>query len=139
MKPSEIVRTKLEQNGGRATVYSINGKPCKIWLTAGSTAFASDKLPKPAYKLTLFDIIVDYMQKHDGRIDKGHARNNRFGYPGCDANTMVGIIALEMEHPQFGDSILDPVFVFAAIFDWSNIAYNDRGYLELKHKTGGDF
>jgi len=131
MKASELIRTKLEQNGGTATVQGYKGNLYKIWLTPDKEAVGCEKIPFD-FQLNIFDEIVGYMQSHKGKIKKGQGRNHRFGEPECDENTVVGIIAIHNQHPKIGDSVLDPQFAFSAILAWADIVYNKFGYLELK-------
>ena len=132
MIAAEKIRTKLQNNGDKTTAYTLTGKPFTFWLTENNNAIAFDKLPKPAYNLVLFDILEDYMKKHGGKIEKGNAHNYKFGHPKCNEHTAVGIIAIEMQKPKIGDSVLDPIFILSAIMDWADIAHNERGYLKLK-------
>jgi len=131
-KASNIIKQKLKINGGQVTVQSQTGKNYIIRATSDGNSFSCDLMPAPAYKLTIFDEIVNYMQKHGGRIEKGNGRFYKFGHPKCNEHTVVGIIAMNYGNPQAGDSVLDPVHFFAAILEWADIAYNKRGYLELK-------
>lgn len=131
-KPSEIIKQKLKENGGSATVLGQTGRAYQIRATADGNGFSCDLMTAPSYKLAIFDELVQYMQTHGGRIAKGNGRFYKFGEPQCDENTVVGIIAINYHKPKIGDSVLDPVHFFAAILNWANIAYNKRGYLELK-------
>ena len=131
-KPSEIIKQKLKENGGLATVLGQTGRAYQIRATADGNGFSCDLMTAPSYKLVIFDELVKYMQAHGGRIAKGNGRFYKFGEPQCDENTVVGIIAINYQRPKVGDSVLDPVHFFAAILDWGDIAYNKRGYLELK-------
>lgn len=130
-KPSDIIRNKLIANGGRATIYGINGNPYEISLTPDGKSFACDKMMPSPSELTKFDVLVDYMKAHDGIIKKGNGRFYKFGEPECDENTVVGILAILHNNPKPGDSVFDPVHYYAAVLDWADIAANKRGYLEL--------
>ena len=128
-KASEIIKAKLKENGGKVTVYTLQGKPCNIYAESDGNTFASDKLPfNPEY--AIFDVIVDLMLQQGGSARKGNGRNLKFGDPGCEETTVVGAIAKYRGH-KIGDSVLDPVFVLAAVLDWVGIAHNSRGELTL--------
>lgn len=131
IRASEIVKAKLLDNGGRVTVYTARGLPCEVWMNADNTTFTSDKLPiKPPYAYRVFDVIVDLLVSQGGRARKGNGRNYKLGESNCDKTTVVGTVALDRGN-KIGDSVFDPVFVFAAILEWAGIAHNERGELVL--------
>lgn len=54
-KASDIVRSKLYENGGRATVYSVTGKPYIIRAAKDGSSFLCSELPmKPPYTYDVF-------------------------------------------------------------------------------------
>lgn len=128
---SEIIKAKLKEHGGHATVYTVRGLPCELYAEADGKAFTSDKLPiNPPYEYAVFDVIVDLLLKQGGRARKGNGRNYKLGEAGCEENTVVGAIA-KSRGRKVGDSVFDPVFVMAAILEWAGIAENGRGELIL--------
>lgn len=131
-KASEIIKTKLKKNGGRVTVYTLQGLPCEIRVAPDGISFESDKLPiKPAYRFDVFDTVVELLLKQNGRARKGNGRNYKLGEEDCDETTVIGYISKHYSHKNDGDSVFDPVFVLAAVLDWAEIAKNERGELEL--------
>ena len=133
-RASEIIKAKLMDNGGRATVYTARGLPCEVWMNADGISFTSDKLPiKPAYEYRVFDVIVDLLASQGGHARKGNGRNYKLGEANCDKTTVVGAVALHRGN-RIGDSIFDPVFVLAAILEWAGVAHNERGELVLTEK-----
>ena len=138
-KPSEIIKDKLLQNGGRAIVHSLTGKAYEIRSGNDGHSFLCDQLPiKPPYTYDVFDVIVDLLDKQGGRAEKGAGRNARLGEPRCEESTVVGAIAKKYAGKREGDSVFDPVFVMAAVLEWAEIAHNERGYIELtaKYRAG---
>lgn len=130
-RASEIIKAKLMDNGGRVTVYTARGLPCEVWMNADGRSFTSDKLPiKPPYEYRVFDVVVDLMVSQGGRARKGNGRNYKLGENNCDKTTVVGAVALDRGY-TIGNSVFDPVFVFAAILEWAGIAHNERGELVL--------
>lgn len=130
-KASDIIKAKLKENGGYATVYTARGLPCEIYAEADGKTFTSDKLPiNPAYDYGVFDAIVKLLSEQGGRAKKGNGRNYKLGEPGCEENTVVGTIAIYRGY-GIGDSVYDPVFVIAAVLEWAGIAHNGRGELIL--------
>lgn len=127
---SEIIKAKLKKHGGHVTVYTARGLPCEICAEPDGTTFTSDKLPMPAYDYKVFDAIVGLLVKQGGRARKGNGRNYKLGEPGCEENTVVGTIALHRGR-TIGESVLDPVFVMAAILEWAGIVKNGHGELIL--------
>ncbi|MBE6916447.1 MAG: DUF2089 domain-containing protein [Ruminococcaceae bacterium] len=133
-RASEIIKAKLRDHGGRVIVYTARGLPCEVWMNADGTSFSSDKLPiKPPYEYHVFDVIVDLLMSQGGRARKGNGRNYKLGESNCDETTVVGAVALERGY-TVGNSVFDPVFVFAAILEWAGIAHNERGELVLTHQ-----
>lgn len=131
-KASEIIKTKLKQNGGKATVYTIQGLPCEIRVAADGVSFECDKLPiKPPYRFDVFDTVVDLLKNQNGRAKKGNGRNCRLGDENCDDTTVVGYIARHYFNKDNGASVVDPVFVLAAVLEWADIAKNERGELVM--------
>ena len=129
---SEIIKTKLKQNGGRVIVHTARGLPCEICVAADGVSFESDKLPiKPAYQFSVFDVIVELLIKQNGRARKGNGRNYKLGEENCDDTTVVGYIAKHYSGKKDGSSVFDPVFVLAAVLEWADIAKNERGELVL--------
>lgn len=136
-KASEIIKAKLKENGGHATVYTARGLPCEIYAEADGKTFTSDKLPiKPAYEYAVFDVIVDLLREQGGRARKGNGRNFKLGDPGCEETTVVGAIA-KYRGCKAGESVFDPVFVMAAVLEWAGIAQNGRGELILSDRYTG--
>lgn len=131
-KASDIVKKKLKEHGGHATVYTARNLPCEIYANPDGRSFSSDKLPiKPSYGYDVFDIIVDLLVSQGGRAKKGNGRNYKFGEPGCEETTVVGTVA-KYRGSQLGSSVFDPVFVLAAVLEWADIATNGRGEIVLK-------
>ena len=129
---SEIIKTKLKQNGGRVIVHTARGLPCEIRVASDGVSFVSDKLPiKPPYRFDVFDTVVELLKKQNGRARKGNGRNYKLGDENCDDTTVVGYIAKHYAHKDDGDSVYDPVFVLAAVLEWDDIAKNERGELVL--------
>ena len=129
---SEIIKAKLLSCGGRVIVYSARGLPCEIWADADGKSFVSNKLPiKPNYEYRVFDVIVELLLANGGRARKGNGRNYKLGEPECDETTVVGAIAKNYAGKKNGESVFDPVFVFAAILEWAGIVHNERGELVL--------
>jgi hypothetical protein len=131
-KASEAVKQKLKECGGRVTVYTLTGLPCKIAAESDGRSFTSDKLPiKPPYTYDVFDIIVDLLQENNGRARKGNGRSYKLGAPECDDMTVVGIIAYKYAGKKTGQSVFDPVFVLSAVLEWAGVVKNERGMLIL--------
>jgi hypothetical protein len=129
---SEIIKAKLMACGGHVTVYTARGLPCEIWADTDGKSFVSNKLPiKPNYEYRVFDVIVDMLLANGGRARKGNGRNYKLGEPECDETTVVGTIAKKYAGKKNGESVFDPVFVFAAVLEWAGIAHNERGELVL--------
>ena len=130
-RASEIIKAKLKEHNGHATVYTARGLPCEIFAEPDGKTFTSDKLPvNPAYEYTVFDVIVDLLLKQGGRARKGNGRNYKLGEAGCEENTVVAAIA-KSRGRKVGDSIYDPVFVMAAILEGAGLGGNGGGEVVL--------
>lgn len=130
-QPSEIIKAKLKEQGGHVTVYTKRGLPCEIYAGSDGRTFTSDKLPiDPPYEYDVFNTIIDLLMKQGGRARKGNGRNYKLGEPGCEENTVVGVIAKKRGY-HAGESVYDPVFVMAAILEWAGLVENGRGELIL--------
>lgn len=127
-KASDIIKRKLMENNGRVIVHTIRGLPCEIRAASDGVSFHCDKLPPYRYKV--FDVIVDLLISQGGRAKKGNG-HKKLGEPGCDETTVAGAIGYQYFEKKSGESLLDPVFVLAAILEWAGIASNERGELVL--------
>ena len=129
---SEIIKAKRLSCGRRVIVYSARGLPCEIWADADGKSFVSNKLPiKPNYEYRVFDVIVELLLANGGRARKGNGRNYKLGQPECDETTVVEKKKKKYAGKKDGESVFDPVFVFAAVLEWAGIAHNERGELVL--------
>ena len=127
-KASEIIREKIRQAGGQIEVISFNRKH-RYEITAKGNRFTCPVLPR-AFRFEVFDVIVSLLHRLGGNAKKGSGRK-RVGHEKCSGDTVVGAIALEYLGKQEGDSVIDPVFVLAAVLDWAGIAANELGRLRL--------
>lgn len=132
VRASDIVRNKLYENGGQATVYSITGNPYTIKANSDGKTFSSDAF-NLSYEYRVFDVIVEQLliKQHNYRARKGNARNYKLGTGECTEDTVAGTIGFHYFGKSIGSSVANPVFVFAAVLDWAGIAHNCRGYIEL--------
>lgn len=131
-KASDIIREKLYENGGRATVYSVNGKPYIIRAANNGRSFLCKELPiNPPFKYEVFDVIVDLLLREGGSARKGLGRSSPLGTDNCTEDTVVGAIGKYYFHAPVGKYVFDPVFVLAAVLEWAGIARNERGYISL--------
>lgn len=139
---SSIIRNKLIECNGKATIFTYDGTPHEIFLTKDGNAFTCEALPNIAYEFRVFDYIENLLIREGGRASKGQARGkaDKVGSPKCNEHTVTGVIALEYYGKNVGDSVFDPVFILAGILEWVNIAKNGRGYIELtsSHKVRAD-
>lgn len=131
-KASDIIRNKLYEHGGQATVRSKRRKIYIIKAVQDGASFYCKELPiEPPYRFQVFDIMVDLMIEKGGKALKGNGRNYRLGFGGCTEDTLVGAIGKRYAGKEKGDSVYDPVFVLAAVLEWAGIARNEHGFLEL--------
>ena len=138
-KASDIIKTKLKENNGKAVVTTLEGKTYEIVALADGETFFCEALPIAPYSYKVFDDIVELLINQGGKAQKGNARNYKVGEEKCDENTVVGAIGINYFNKSYGDSTFDPVFIMAAVLEWACIAHNLRGYIELtqeyKNKT----
>lgn len=135
MNGQAIIRNKLIEAGGKAIIYSLQGKEFTIEISEDGKGFKTKKLPPPDkyhYGFDVFDIIIDLLRENNGKAFKGNGRNHKLGQPKCTSDTVVGAVAYRYMGKKEGESIFDPVFVLAAILDWAELCYNKRGYIELR-------
>ena len=130
-KASDIIKSKLAENGGRVVVSSISGNHYGIKAGTDGQHFFCDELP-PIYTYEVFDVIVDLLKSQPNfKAKKGNARSYKLGDPGCKEDSVAGVILKNYFGKSVGESGLDPVFVLASVLEWAGIAVNGRGYLEL--------
>lgn len=130
-KASDMIKSKLAENGGRAIVSSISGNRYSIKAGSDGQHILCDELP-PIYTYEVFDVIVDLLKTQPSfKARKGNARNYKLGEAGCEEDTVAGAILKNYFGKNAGESGLDPVFILASVLEWAGIAHNGRGYLEL--------
>lgn len=135
--PSEIIRRKLYEEGGKVTVKLLTGKDCLVVVTEDGKGITSDKLNNYSlkYDFIVFDMIVNFLRESGGSAPKGNSygEEDKVGNPEgkCTEDTIVYHIAVNYSKKKEGDSVNDPVFVLAAILEWAGIAKNCRGYVQL--------
>jgi|GEM_PF-1637432 len=129
-KASAIIKAKLEQAGGKASILSLTGKIYEVYAKADNTFYCDELESSPKYGYEVFDEIVDGALENGNELPKGDGRGKKFGEPGCDENTVVGRIAMHIGKKE-GESVDDPVSVLVAILDWAGVAENNRGYIQL--------
>lgn len=127
---SNIIKTKLKQSGGKASIKSLTGKVYEIYAKADDKFYCIELESSPEYTFKVFDEIVKGALENGNELPKGDGRGKKFGEPGCDENTVVGRTAM-YAGKTLGESVDDPVSIFVAILDWAGIAENKRGYIQL--------
>lgn len=128
-KASEIIKAKLKEAGGRATVRTYDGSLREITASRDGRRFLCPQLIP--YSYGVFDAITNLLLNSPGyRAKKGSARSAKLGEPGCEENTVAGAILVYLGKKP-GESGFDPAFILAAVLEWAGIAHNRRGYLEL--------
>lgn len=132
--PSEIIINKLIDAGGKAIVTSLDGSEYEIVLDSDGKTMLCSALPP--YDFRIFNIIVDLARREGGRARKGQARGkqDKIGSSKCNEHTITGVIGIEYYGKGIGESVFDPVFVLASVLEWSGIAHNCRGYIELSQE-----
>jgi len=130
-KASDIIKTKLKENNGKAVVTTFEGKNYEIVALADGETFFCEALPIAPYSYKVFDVIIELLINQGGKAQKGNARNYKVGEEKCDENTVVGAIGINYFKKSYGESTFDPVFIMAAVLEWAGIAHNLRGYIEL--------
>ena len=130
-KASDIIKTKLKENNGKAVIVTFEGKTYEIVALADGETFFCEALPIVSYSYKVFDVIIELLINQGGKAQKGNARNYKLGEEKCDENTVVGVIGINYFKKSYGESTFDPVFIMAAILEWAGIAHNLRGYIEL--------
>ena len=125
-KASEIIREKIRQAGGAASTSSLSTGNTGMTSRQRETAShvrncrGHSVLPCSMSSYPCCTGLAEVRKKDRGAIIVS-------GHDKCSGDTVVGVIALEYLGKQEGDSVIDPVFVLAAVLDWAGIAANERG------------
>lgn len=128
---SEIIKRKLKEQGGRATVKLLTGTEYEIWVEPGGERFASNGLGSVTVEFSIFDVVENYLKRHGGVARKGCARD-RLGTKNCGLDTLAGAILQEHYGVPIGGTGFDPSFVVYAVMEWAGLVKNARGKLILK-------
>ncbi|MCI8336257.1 MAG: DUF2089 domain-containing protein [Peptococcaceae bacterium] len=129
-KPSDIVKRKLKQCGGRTYITSYAGNQYMLWAEPDGISFGCDALHGHIYMFGIFDIVMDFLKSNGGKAKKGMGRAP-LGSEKCRLETVAGVILQEYLGVAVGGSGVDPSFVIVAILDWAGLIHNKRGYVEL--------
>lgn len=119
-KTSEVVREKLLVNGGTAVISLQIGKLCTIALMDKGRAITSNKLNGFQYALSVFDVIMELLQRSpQEKACKGNSRSpeDKVGCKRCTEDTIVGDITIHYFEKKTGEFCFDPVFVLAAVLE----------------------
>ena len=94
MKPSEVIRKKLqESNSNTATITLYSGENFSIKMGNGDY-FVSEKLPFQEISFDIFDIVVDFLKTQPNfKGRKGGCRNSKVGEGNCTKETVMYAIA----------------------------------------------
>ncbi len=131
---SDIVKKALYSNGGKLTVESLQKKTYEIIAQDDGERFYCSQLPfQPEY--TIFNLMVECIDKNGGSARKGNSRNYKMGDPVCDDSTLVGYLGKHYFGKTDGESTLDPIFILASILNHVGVAENCLGYVKLKEDT----
>ncbi len=134
MKASEIVKEMFLKNGRRIVITTLNGKSHVVNLNYANRICSQTGLRTQELELSIFDIVVDFLERNKGFAPKGAGRNDKVGYGKCTLDTICGEIATKYYGHKIGESTFDPVFIVCAILEQAGICENQRGYLRLLHK-----
>lgn len=129
-KASEIVKRKLKECGGRVTISSYSGNQYEVWAEPDGMKFGCSALHGIAHSYDIFDVVVRFLERNEGRAAKGTGRAP-LGSEKCGLDTISGVILQDYFGVPLGGSGLDPSFVVIAILEWAGILHNRRGYVEL--------
>lgn len=124
---SEIVRSKLLENGGQAVIHSLKGKEYHVWIVDNYRFNCDAVIP---YYFSVFDVIVDLLLANGGKAKKGSGRA-KLGSPKCEEDTVAGTIIKNYYGKKEGEYAFDPGFALIAILEWAGIINNEWGYIEL--------
>lgn len=130
VRPSEIVKRKLRECGGKTVITSYSGKQYEFWAEPDGVKFGCSALHGNAYSYDIFDKVARFVEKSGGKAKKGIGRAP-LGSKKCGLDTVAGAILQDYFGVPIGGSGFDPSFVIVAILDWAGILYNGRGYVEL--------
>lgn len=131
---SNLIRNKLKENNGHATVRSIKGKQYSIWFI-NNNQFGCDI--SASLNFSIFDVVTEHIISQGGRSKKGIGRAN-LGDPKCEENTVAGAILKNYYHKKPGETAFSPDFIVVAILEWAGIIKSGWGYVELTQKTKED-
>lgn len=140
IKPSEIIKAKLLENGGSIVVQSINGKSYNVEITSNHKSFKSKlynteitsyhKIFKTKsivflpYDLEVFDVIVKTLIENKGKINKNYAKD-------FNPDTVIGTIEYNYFSKETDCLVQDSAIIICLILEWAEICNNFTNYIEL--------
>lgn len=130
IRASEIVKKKLKEYGGKATITSYSGKQYEVWAEPDGITFGCSALHGNTHSYDIFNVVVKFLKRNGGNATKGTGRAP-LGSEKCGLDTVSGVILQDYFGVPLGGSGLDPSFVVIAILEWAGILHNRRGYVEL--------
>ena len=131
---ASAIKGKLNAEGGEAVIkngtssFKIGYADDESGITFATPKGEENTLPWNAFFAT-----VDILKENDGRAIKGDASKGKLGCKELPLDSVEGYVAATVYGKKKRQAVDKNVSKIGALLEWTDIAKNGRGYIELKN------
>ena len=130
--PIRIIKEKLNECGGIATLTLPKGKTFQIYYEEFGSGICATNLPASrSLPWSAFWDAIELLERSGGTAPKGNAMQGKLGSAALPLDSVEGYVALHTFRMKKGDSCPRMISSLAAILEWAGLCKNGYGYLEL--------
>lgn len=130
--PIRIIKEKLNESGGVATLTLPKGKTFQIYYEEFGSGICATNLPASrSLPWSAFWHAIDLLEHSGGKAPKGNAMQGKLGSAALPLDSVEGYVAYHSFHIKKGESCPRMISSLASILEWAELCRNGYGYLEL--------
>ncbi|MBE5821277.1 MAG: hypothetical protein E7311_01640 [Clostridiales bacterium] len=130
---ASTIKGKLNEAGGEAIIKNGTSN-FKIGYAEDESgiSFATPKGEEKVLPWNAFFATVDILKENEGKAIKGDATKGKLGCKELPLDSVEGYVAATVYGKKKRQTVEKNVSQIGALLEWTDIAKNGRGYLELK-------
>lgn len=131
---ASTIKAKLNAEGGEAVIkngtssFKIGYADDESGISFTTPKGEGNTLPWNAFFAT-----VDILKENDGKAIKGDASKGKLGCKELPLDSVEGYVAATVYGKKKRQTVEKNVSKIGALLEWTDIAKNGRGYIELKN------
>lgn len=132
---ASTIKSKLNEVGGETTIKSGNSSFKVSYADDESgICFETKKGEVKQLPWDAFFATVDILKEKEGKAIKGDATKAKLGGKELPLDSVEGYVAATVYGKKKRQTVEKTVSEIGTLLDWTDIAKNGRGYLELKEQ-----